>query len=70
MFRVQGNNYYKGWELVKPTDNLVQAKNVVDTMDARTYDQYLIIERTKDSDVIIDTGCLDRPKEYNKRKSR
>lgn len=68
MFIVYGDNYFKGWEIVKTTDNIIKARLIVDTMDARTYSQYLIINRTKDGDNIIDTGCLDRPKTLNKKK--
>ena len=70
MFKVYGDNYFKGWELIKHSDIMYKATNIVDNMDARTYRGYIIVERSEllNQDVVVDTGCLDRPKELNKRR--
>ena len=68
MFKVYGDNYFKGWVLVDTVKTIEDTSRVIEKMDAKTYDQYLIIQRTRESDLIIDSGCLDRPKELNKRR--
>lgn len=70
MFKVYGDNYFKGWELVKTTDNINKANVIIENMDARIYRGFILVERSEllNQDVVVDRGTLDRPKELNKRR--
>ena len=63
MFGVYGNDYFKGWKLVKDmVDTLEEAKDIVDNMDAHTYRSYMIINHTSEKDDVIESAFLDTPK--------
>ena len=70
MFKVYGDNYFKGWELIKTDNDINKIHSVIENMDARVYRAYILVERSEllNQDVVVDRATLDRPKTLNKKR--
>lgn len=71
-YRVYGDNYFKGWELInkKPVYTEDAVNHIIDNMDPHTYRSYLVIRHdlVLDMDEVIDRNSLDMPKSLSRKR--
>lgn len=58
MYKVYGNNKAKGWEILKETKSLAEARKIVSKMEGWHYYSYIIKESTQRGDTIIECEQL------------